>query len=77
MDWKQVRSAQRKAEVLDFGMRTDAGLGKAADSIAQQHGQLSNWPQRLDGDQTGLSWRTTDACLGGERSRAVLRLDVR
>ena len=32
LDWKQVRSSQRKDEVLDFGMRTDAGLGKAADS---------------------------------------------
>ena len=41
-------------------------------SIAQRQVQLSNWPQGLDRAQAGLSWRTTDACLDGQRSRVIL-----
>lgn len=39
---------------------------------AQQHGQLSDWPWQPDRAQTGLSWMSTDACLVGQRPRAVL-----
>lgn len=44
--------------------------------MAQKHGQLGNWLQGLDRDQDHLSWWPTDDCLSGQRSRAVLRLDV-
>lgn len=41
--------------------------------MAQQQGQLSNWPRGLEGTQTDLSWRATDACLDGRKPRAVQR----